>query len=104
MRYYGMIGFGIQQETTQDVWEDALVERPYQGDVTSNRWKKDSGDSVNDDLNITNQISIVADSYALRYLQNMRYVTWMGSKWKIHSVEINHPRIILTLGGIWNGS
>lgn len=103
MRFYGKIGFGVQQETDQDVWTDAIEERAYQGDVITNRWRKDSGEGINDNLNVTNQISIVADSYALRYLQNMRYVEWMGSKWKISSAELSHPRVILTLGGMWHG-
>lgn len=104
MRFCGKIGFGIQKETDQDVWTDAIEERTYRGDVTANRWRKDSGEGINDNLNVTNQISIVADSYALRYLQNMRYVEWMSSKWKISSAELNHPRVILTLGGMWHGT
>ena len=58
---------------------------------------------INDDININNSISIVADPYAYENFHNMRYAILEGVKWKITNVEINRPRLILTIGGVYNG-
>ena len=103
MRFYGLIGYVMSVETSPGVWEEQTTERAYGGDVTrrSTRWQ--GGDKVNDNFDINNVISIVADPYALEHFGNMRYVYWMNSKWKISSVEIQYPRLNITIGGVYNG-
>lgn len=102
-RFYGKVGYGFSEETATDVYEDKIVEKSYYGDVTRNtrRWEK--GDNINDNLNINNQISIVADAYAYAHFYAMKYVEWMGAKWKVTNVEVQRPRLLLTLGGVYNG-
>ena len=59
--------------------------------------------STNDNLNINRQISIVADQFAYDNIGFIRYAEFMGSKWKVTSAEPQQPRIVLTLGGVYNG-
>lgn len=105
MKFYGPIGFTETVETAPGVWEEVLVSHNYYGDVVRNsRRYEPSSDKLNDNLNITNQFSIVADAYAYQNFHKMRYVEWMGAKWKITSVDAtNRPRLILEVGGVYNG-
>lgn len=103
-KYYGMIGISNDtKETSPGVWNDDVVERPYYGDVIRNRTKWDKSDSVNDNLNISNSISIVADDYILSHLYGIKYATWFNCKWKVIDIEVQLPRIILSVGGVYNG-
>ena len=103
MKYYGKIGYAITIETTPGVWEEQITERTYCGDVTRRTSRTQNGTGLNDNLDVSNAISIVADPYALEHLGFMRYVTWMNSKWKISSVDYAPPRLNLTIGGVYNG-
>lgn len=103
-KYYGAVGYAETVETAPGVWEaDRITERNYYGDVIRNtrRWEK--GEGLNDDLNVNNTISIVADAYALNHFFAIRYVSWMGANWKVTNVEVQPPRLILTIGGVYNG-
>lgn len=102
-KFYGVIGYAVTKETAPGVWTEEIAEQSYYGDLTRNmRWLQDSGD-LNDDINVANEISIVADPYANANFHSMRYVAFMGAKWKISKVEVQYPRLILTLGGVYNG-
>lgn len=101
-KWYGMIGYGETVETTPGNWDDQITERPYYGDVIRNVRKLQGADKVNDDLNIANEISVVADPFACQNFHRMRYVEFMGAKWKISNVEVQYPRLILTIGGVYN--
>ena len=101
-KYYGTIGDGISEETTPGVWEDRIVERQYYGDLVRNTRRMQNSEHLNDNINISNEISIVADPYANENFHLMRYVTFMGTKWKITSVEVQYPRLILSIGDVYN--
>lgn len=102
-KFYGVIGYAVTKETAPGVWTEEITEQSYYGDLTRNmRRLQDSGD-LNDDINVANEISIVADPYANANFHSMRYVVFMGAKWKISKVEVQYPRLILTLGGVYNG-
>ena len=103
-KFYGPIGYAETIEKAPGVYTDELIVRNYSGDLISNtsRWSS-SSESVNDDLNINNRISILADPYAYQNFHSMKYVEFMGTKWKINSVEVRYPRLILTIGGVYNG-
>lgn len=102
-KWYGNVGYAESVNTEPGVWEDKITERPYYGDVVRNIRKLQDSGSVNDNVNITNEISIVADPYANQNFHAMRYVEFMGAKWKITSVEVQYPRLILSIGGVYNG-
>ncbi len=103
-KFYGKIGFvETVDETNSGKWVEKVVERSYYGDITRNARRLQSTDQVNDNININNELSIVADPYASRNFHAMRYAKFMGSAWKITNVEVHYPRLILTLGGLYNG-
>lgn len=102
-KFYGKIGYIDTVETEPGIWEEQIVEREYYGDLTRNTSRFQQSGGVNDNINISNNISILADPYANENFQHMRYVEFMGAKWKIDNVDIQYPRIILTVGGVYNG-
>lgn len=104
-RFYGDVGYGVSKEDPErpGVWEDDILERPYYGDVIRNTRKLESGESLNNDISVGNSISIVADQYAIEHFLNIKYVRWMGSLWSVSSVEVRAPRLILSLGSVYNG-
>lgn len=104
-KFYGPIGYAIPTEIRPGIWKDQITECNYSGDLLRNtsQWSV-SSDSTNDDLNINNQISILADPFAYKNFHSMKYVKYMGTKWKIKSVDASqYPRLILTVGGVYNG-
>ena len=102
-KFYGSIGYAISKETAPGVWVEDIVEHKYSGDVYRNTRKLQSGNQVNDSIDISNEISILSDPFANENFHSMRYVTYMGAKWKVSSVEVRYPRLILTVGGLYNG-
>lgn len=103
MKWFGAIGYAEQVETNPGVWKEEITEREYFGDMTRINRRLQSANQVNDNIDISNEISIVSDPYANENFHSMRYATYMGTKWKITSVEVQYPRLILSLGGVWNG-
>lgn len=102
-KFCGNIGYIETVEVEPGVWEESVVERFYYGDLIRNTSRFQSSGGINDDINISNNISILADPYANQNFQHMRYVEFMGAKWKITNVEVQRPRLILTIGGVYNG-
>lgn len=102
-KFYGAVGYGEQANTSPGVWEDVVVERNYYGDIPQNIKKPEPADKVNDDIRVQNTISIVADAYAMEHFFNICYVIWAGAYWKVDSVEVQAPRLLLRIGGIYSG-
>ena len=102
-KWFGVIGYAETVETTPGVWEERIVERQYFGDVTRNTRRLQTTDQVNDNIDISNEISVVADPYAYQNFHAIRYAEFMGTKWKVSSVDVQYPRLNLSLGGVYNG-
>lgn len=104
-KFYGKIGYSISVEDPPGVWTPTVITRYYRGDIIKNnqRWQNGGSDKVNDDFNISNRISVLADPFAFANFASMKYVEFMGTPWKITDAEIEYPRIILTIGGVYNG-
>ncbi len=104
-RFRGEVGYGEAVETPPDsgVWKDVITEVIYTGDVIRNTRKLESGESLNNDISVGNSISIVADDYANIHFFKIKYVRWSGVNWIVTSVEVQSPRLILSLGGVYNG-
>lgn len=102
-KYYGKIGFAESVESAPGVHVEKIVERNYYGELVRNSRRLQSANQLNDNINISNEISIVADPYADKNFHMIRYIEFMGTKWKISNVEVQPPRLILTAGGVWNG-
>lgn len=101
-KFYGAVGYAKTVETSPGVSVEQITERNYYGDVIRNTRRLQSADKVNDDINISNEISIVADPYANDHFYAIRYVVFQGAKWKVLNVDVQYPRLILSLGGLYN--
>lgn len=103
-RWYDVIGWGENVETSPGVWELQIVEHKYFGEVIRNsRTLSSEGEKLNNDLSVDNSISIVADAYANEHFFAIQYIRWAGTLWTVSNVEVQSPRLILRLGGVYNG-
>ena len=102
-KFYGKVGYAESVETAPSVYEDEITEKYYYGDVLRNASRWVNSDKVNSDLKIRNQISIVADAYAFKNFSRIKYIEWMGILWTVTDIEVQRPRLIMTLGGEYNG-
>ena len=102
-KFHDKIGYAQTTETAPGVYEEAITERDYYGDIVQNRRLLRAGDQVNPDISLGNSISIVADAYAREHFFAIRYAEWSGVRWTVQDVEVQPPRLILHLGGVYNG-
>jgi hypothetical protein len=106
VRFHGAVGYADRSvETSPGVWEEVMTEISYTGDVIRNLGRMESNlATLNDDVTLANAISVMADAYAYENFSKVRYVNWNGANWRVNSVEIQKPRLILTIGEVWNGN
>lgn len=103
-KFYGKVGYSVTTETKPGVWTPSITERMYSGDFVRNTTRKlESSGGVNDNVIISNDVSIIADPFANENFSSIIYVEIMGTKWKVSSAEIQYPRVLLILGGVYNG-
>ena len=103
MRFCGEVGYGESTETAPGVWENTIVEHQYRGDVNRSIKREQEGEKVHDDLKMNNSISVLADEYAYSHFFAIKYVVWQGQRWKVSAVQVTPPRLILNIGGLYNG-
>lgn len=103
-KFFGTIGFvGAQSETAPGVWEESVIERKAFGDVLRNTRRLREGEYLNDDISVENRVSVVMDAYARDNFHAIRYVNWAGVLWTVDTVDVESPRLVLRLGGVYNG-
>lgn len=102
-KFYGQIGFVTMVETIPDVWESVEIPKEYFGDLVRSQRRWTNGESVNENLEISNEISILLDDFIKENLGAIKWVEVMGQKWKVNSITLEYPRVRLTLGGVYNG-
>lgn len=100
-RFYDVVGFLDEVETVPGVWESKITENFYTGTTLPNYIRNDSSD-INDTVVLNYKFSILADTYALNHMDDIRYVQYKNTKWKVTNVEPVEPRLILTVGGVYN--
>lgn len=101
-KWYGKVGYEETSEVEPYVWEPSITEREYAGEVYRNHRRLEGSQNINDSINVNMEISIVADPYAYQNFHAIRYVSYMNQLWKVTSVEVQYPRLILSIGGIYN--
>ena len=101
-KWYGKIGYAQTVETTPGVWTEQIAERYYYGDVKRSTRRLQPADKLNDNITVSNEISIISDQFAEQNFHSIRYVEFMGVKWKVSNVEVQFPRLILTVGEVYN--
>lgn len=102
-KFSGVIGYALPVESTPGVWIESIVEKNYRGDVITDQRQIQTSDYLNDNIGIDNSISIIANAYAYDNVGIMKYVVWKNTAWKIQSFSINRPRIVIKIGGVYNG-
>lgn len=105
-KFYDAVGYAESREGTGDregIMEDVVIERRYFGDVLRNTRKWESGSDILDNFRVNNQISVMADDYAYEHFYAIKYVKWMGTYWTVTNIEVQRPRLLLTIGGVYNG-
>lgn len=103
MKFYGSVGFWKGEvESKPGVWVPEVEERLYFGDIILSHRRFSPSQHQNDDFSITNRISILSDLYAQQNWSSIKYVVWNGAKWKVSSIEVTYPRLILEIGGVYN--
>lgn len=103
-KWFGKVGYGAATNNSRPgVWTTDITERSYYGELTRLASSVQQGEGLNDDLQLKHDVSIIADAYALQNFSNIKYVTIMGTRWKVKSVEVQRPRLILSIGGVYNG-
>lgn len=101
-KFCGKIGFSKTIETSPGVWEEQITEHNCRGDITRSFRKNEQTGQLNDNISLSNELSIIADPFVTSCLGSIRYVTYMGVKWKVNSAEVQYPRLILSIGGVYN--
>lgn len=101
-KFYGAVGYATTVEVERGIWEDSIVEKNYYGDIIKRSERIQSSGQISDDIVTSSQISIISDPYADLNYPKMRYAIMSGIKWKITNVDVQYPRLVLTLGGLYN--
>lgn len=102
MKYHGYVGYADAVEAYPGVWEEQITEREYFGDIVRNRTNVSASSNINGSISLNNDISIIADPFIRDNFYNIRYITLYGKKWKVKSMELVHPRIIIGIGEMYN--
>ena len=102
-RFYGKVGFATQREVRPSVFQPSIEERYYTGEMLKNYGRNQSADKAVDDFNVNNDISIVADAYALNHFSTIKYVEFMDTLWEVQSISVEHPRLRISFGGVYHG-
>ena len=100
-RFSGKLGFVMTRETEEGVWLEDKIEIPVKGTIRSLYVRNDNNSSVNSNLRLTNEVSVLMNSKITTYLETLKYVVWKGSKWEVQSIGVNYPRLTINLGGLY---
>lgn len=103
-KWFGKIGYAMTAETEPGIWEEMVVDREYYGDLLSDKYRRQNSGAINDNINLTSVISIIADPFAYEHCSHIAYAEIMGAKWKVTDIDIQPPRLSLTIGGVYNGN
>ena len=103
-KYFGLITYVTQAETTPGVWENVSNSQPMRGDIIRKGASSQNGDKINSDVSLNHRVSLVADAYALGNYHDIKHISIDGREWEVTSIEVQRPRIIVTVGGLWNGN
>ena len=102
-KFFGKVGYVLANDISDGVWTEQIISRNYYGDVLRDQRRLDPTENLNDDIRLNNYFSIVADAFAYQNFHAIRFVEWMGTFWKVTTVEVQRPRLLLNIGGVYNG-
>jgi hypothetical protein len=101
-KFTGKVGFIEFVESEPGLFRPVVIEKSFSGDLLLDRrgWK--ASEHTSGDVFVSNRISLLANADLVNNLANIKYVIFMGVKWKVATFEILLPRVILTLGEVYN--
>lgn len=102
-RFHGKVGYELPGQLVKNVWTANVEERDLYGDILNETRSLEPSDKVNDDFRVQHRISVMADAFLLENYAKIKYVEMGGGRWTVTSVQIQRPRLILTLGGVYRG-
>lgn len=104
-RFYGEVGYGVTEENPSGSGKHVpvITEQAYYGEITRITKQHEPGEKVNSDLSAGVTISILADQYATEHFLNIKYLRWEGVLWTVTNVKVQRPRLIIEIGGVYNG-
>lgn len=100
-KYYGQIGYIETVEKRPGYWVEEIIPHNASGDLIRDTRRLKVSGQLNDNLVVSNIVSIVADPYAREHYYNIRYATLYGTKWKVINIDVAYPRLNLTLGEVY---
>lgn len=101
-KFYGAVGYAVEKEISPGVYKNLITTHNYYGDVLRNSRQYQTSGNLNDNLNVSNEISIIADPFAYENFYAIKFIEFMGVKWKVTNIEVKYPRLILSIGGVYN--
>lgn len=101
-RFSGKIGYGHSKKE-HGISELVITERTLMGNVNDISMKYSDSEVVVGKVRPMHSVSVVMDSYALENIPAIRYVTWLGVRWTVVDIKVQHPRLVLRLGEVYNG-
>lgn len=102
-KYSGLVGYDTQEETVPGVWSPVVSPKKMKGEIIRQTSSSQNGDKVNNDITLNHRVSLIGDAYAFGNYYNIKWIEIDGMKWTVSSVEVQRPRLVLSLGGLWNG-
>jgi len=107
VKFHGVVGVAtgdqIEKPANSGIFVDEIEERVATGEQIRDTRQIANPDKVNFDMTLSTTISVMADVFADVDFLAFRYCERAGVKWVIVNVEPARPRLLLTLGGVYNG-
>lgn len=102
-KFAGLVGYATQEETVPGVWSPVEKTVMMKGDVIRQSSSVQNDDKVNSDIALNHRVSLMGDSYAFDNYYNLKWIQLHGRKVEVSSVELQRPRLIVSVGGVYNG-
>lgn len=98
-KYSGLVGYVTEEEISPGVWQPKNNSRKMRGDIIRQTSNNQNDMKVNNDTTLSHRVSLVGDAYAFSNYYDIKWIDIDGYRWKVSSVEVQRPRIIVSLGG-----
>lgn len=98
MKFSGKVGIAKVHETRPGIFREEIVSRGCRGDLIRLTRRMNETHAA-PGLTFGNTFSFIADLFTNENLMNIRYIEWRGVKWSAVNVEVQPPRLLITVGG-----